>query len=559
MKMTVKAPDGENQQSQTATATPVKDTGFSHIELPTISNEQHETAHTDLKSLEESTEQDAQRAADKERADGFWHALKQHPKAVFWSAAISAALIMEGYDKALIGAFYAQPAFKQRYGVYLPDKGDFEIPAAWQAGLTNGARAGEIIGLFINGYISEAIGYRYTFMASLAAMTMLIFIPFFAPSLAVLQLGQVLIGIPWGVFQTLTTTYASDVCPVALRAYLTTYVNLCWVFGQLIASGVQRGFVTRMDEWAYRIPFGLQWMWPLPLCVLGYLAPESPWWLVRHGKEEAALASLKRLTVNKGEDELLDTIAMMKQTNDAEAEVSAGSSYLDCFKSSNLRRTEITCAVWSIQNLCGNVLMGYSTYFFIQAGFPAEQSYDLTIAQYGLAIFGTMSTWLTMAKLGRRTLYVCGLALLCGLLLTIGGLSLAPGENPGARWALAAFLLVYVFCYDCSVGPVCYALVAEMPSTRLRIKTVVMARACFNFWGIFNGVITPYMLNPSAWDWGAKTAFFWAGVCFLCLIWTYFRLPEPKGRTYGELDELFKQKVSARKFKETKLAHSRGI
>lgn len=58
------------------------------------------------------------------------------------------------------------------------------------------------------------------------------------------------------------------------------------------------------------------------------------------------------------------------------------------------------------------------------------------------------------------------------------------------------------------------------------------------------------MLNPSAWNWKGKAGLFWAGTSFLCLLWTYFRLPEPKGRTYGELDILFEQKVSARKFKK---------
>jgi SP family general alpha glucoside:H+ symporter-like MFS transporter len=55
-----------------------------------------------------------------------------------------------------------------------------------------------------------------------------------------------------GVFQTLTVTYASEVTPTNLRAYLTTYVNLCWVMGQLIAAGVLRGFLERNDQWAYR-------------------------------------------------------------------------------------------------------------------------------------------------------------------------------------------------------------------------------------------------------------------------------------------------------------------
>lgn len=40
------------------------------------------------------------------------------------------------------------------------------------------------------------------------------------------------------------------------------------------------------------------------------------------------------------------------------------------------------------------------------------------------------------------------------------------------------------------------------------------------------------------------------GLAFLCLTWTFFRLPEPKGRTYGELDILFEQKIPARKFKK---------
>jgi len=48
---------------------------------------------------------------------------------------------------------------------------------------------------------------------------------------------------------------------VALRAYLTTYVNLCWVIGQLIASGVLKGFVTDSTQWAYRIPYAIQWIY----------------------------------------------------------------------------------------------------------------------------------------------------------------------------------------------------------------------------------------------------------------------------------------------------------
>lgn len=37
----------------------------------------------------------------------------------------------------------------------------------------------------------------------------------------------------------------------------------------------------------------------------------------------------------------------------------------------------------------------------------------------------------------------------------------------------------------------------------------------------------------------------------MCIIYTYFRLPEPMGRTFAELDMLFERRVSARKFATT--------
>lgn len=78
-----------------------------------------------------------------------------------------------------------------------------------------------------------------------------------------------------------------------------------------------------------------------------------------------------------------------------------------------------------------------------------------------------------------------------------------------------------------------------------------IARIVYNVFGIINGVIMPYFLNPTALNWGAKTGLFWAGMCSLCILWTYFRVPEPKGRTYGELDVLFETHVPARRFRKT--------
>jgi SP family general alpha glucoside:H+ symporter-like MFS transporter len=61
---------------------------------------------------------------------------------------------------------------------------------------------------------------------ALVAMTAFVFILFFAPNVQTLVIGEVFCGIPWGMFQTLAPQYASEVAPVVLRPYLTTYVNM---------------------------------------------------------------------------------------------------------------------------------------------------------------------------------------------------------------------------------------------------------------------------------------------------------------------------------------------
>jgi SP family general alpha glucoside:H+ symporter-like MFS transporter len=494
---------------------------------------------------------DAARATEAEHFMTLRQSLKLYPKAVGWSVLLSMAIIMEGFDIVLIANLLALPAFQLKFGTPVAG-GSYQISAAWQSGLTNGAYVGEILGLMLSGIIADKIGCRKTMIGALILVTGLIFIVFFVQSLVQLLIGLILMGIPWGVFQTLTTTYAAEVTPTSLRAYLTTYVNLCWVIGQFLASGVLKGVSTRTDQWGYRIPYALQWIWPVPLIIGIYLAPESPWWLVRKERIEDAKRQLQRLTSPKDTNFNADeTISMMVHTNELEKATTAGTSYRDCFKKTDLRRTEICAVVWVIQAFCGASFMGFSTYFYEQAGLDTSNAFTLSLVQYALGAIGTICSWFLMTRFGRRTLYVSGQAIMVCLLLIIGFCGLASPHNSAAQWAIGSMLLVFTFVYDSTVGPVCYSLVAELSSTRLRQKTVVLARNLYNVGSIIGNILTPRMLNPGAWNWGAKSAFFWAGTCFLCLVWTYFRLPEPKGRTYGELDILFEQKVSARKFSST--------
>ena len=117
-------------------------------------------------------------------------AFKVYPKAIAWSAVLSAALIMDGYDFKLFGLLVAQPAFNEKYGKLQPD-GTYQISAAWQSGLTNGSNIGQMVGLYLAGYLSDKLGFRRSMMITLLVIPFIIFLQFFAPSLAVLEVGQV--------------------------------------------------------------------------------------------------------------------------------------------------------------------------------------------------------------------------------------------------------------------------------------------------------------------------------------------------------------------------------
>lgn len=160
--------------------------------------------------------EEAQIATAKEHQMSLWQALKLYPKAIGWSVLLSTAIIMEGYDVVLMGSFYAYPEFQKKFGVLNPD-GTYGLTAAWQSGLSNAMTVGQILGLFANGIISERFGYKKTMIGSLTLTIAFIFILFFAQNVQTLLVGEILMGLPLGVFQTLTVTYASEVCPVVLR------------------------------------------------------------------------------------------------------------------------------------------------------------------------------------------------------------------------------------------------------------------------------------------------------------------------------------------------------
>ncbi|KAK9779253.1 putative Maltose permease [Seiridium cardinale] len=484
-------------------------------------------------------------AIQQEHELSFVEAVKLYPTAVAWSAFVSIGVIMLAFDPQLLGNLYATPQFQRDFGYEY--EGEYIISAPWQTGLSMGNPIGQVVGALISAYPMDKFGRKLTFAACVVLTAGLVFIQFFARSLPVLLVGELLGGLVLGCYVVIAPAYASEVCPMALRAHLTSYTNLCFVMGQLLANGVTAGTSKLNDHWAYSIPFAIQWFWILVILPGMFFVPESPWWLVSKDRMQEAEDSLRRLASSSVN--VSATLAVITETDRLEREIEAGSTYLDCFKKANWRRTEISIGVYCTQVLSGIYLINYGTYFFQQAGLATDDAFYMSIGFLAVGFVGTIGSWFLMLRFGRRPIYVQGLGVLIILQLIIGILDCVPGRPSGVAWAESTLMLIWNFAYDLSIGPVCFTLLGECSAARVRSKTIAVATAAQGVLGIIMTVAIPYMINPDQANMQGKLGFFFGGLAALCYAWAFFRVPETRGRTYEELDLLFSKNIPARKFK----------
>lgn len=150
---------------------------------------------------------------------------------------------------------------------------------------------------------------------------------------------------------------------------------------------------------------------------------------MRKDRLDDAKHSIRRLGGNKTEDQINGQLAMMVHTVKLEAEIESGTTYIDCFKGVDLRRTEVCCAAFCCQILSGSTFAYSPTYFFEQAGIATSHAFQLGVGCTAIAFVGTVLSWFLISKFGRRTLYVWGLGTLCSILFIIRIIDTAAHSN----------------------------------------------------------------------------------------------------------------------------------
>jgi SP family general alpha glucoside:H+ symporter-like MFS transporter len=159
---------------------------------------------------------------------------------------------MESYDVFLMGNFVALPAFKDKFGITDPATGFKVIATKWQSALQMSGQLGALIGVFVAGPLTSAVGYRWSTIIGLMLLNAFIFIMYFAESLPIFFVSQLMEGIPWGIFIANAPAYCSEIVPLRLRAPATQMLQMFWAIGSIIVGAVTYVYNPKLDVHAYK-------------------------------------------------------------------------------------------------------------------------------------------------------------------------------------------------------------------------------------------------------------------------------------------------------------------
>ncbi|OAQ62518.1 trehalose transport-related protein [Purpureocillium lilacinum] len=248
---------------------------------------------------------------------------------------MAAPLITVGYETALVPSLFAYEAFQN---VYRPrhTKNIGDVPAEWQSGIAIASATSQLLGLYFAPYLVSRIGCPKSTAAALIVAGLVHLVLYWSPSaesrLALSLVGELFLGFPCGIFQAVVLPYVSDITPIRAKECVAAFINCFWLIGQLLAAGLLRGFSDIDDDlWGVRALILIQYAWLVPMTILAALAPESPIFLNRMGRDDDALAMLRHLYRSDPLFNEQNSLAMITIMNSHGVQSSSSTGLLDCF------------------------------------------------------------------------------------------------------------------------------------------------------------------------------------------------------------------------------------
>lgn len=451
-------------------------------------------------------------------------------KYVFFIASVSAmGGLLFGYDWVVIGG--AKP-FYERYF-------DIANSTSLQAWAMSCALIGCIVGAVASGVISEKYGRKKPLLLS----AFLFFVSSIGTGLAdtysLFVVFRILGGIGIGVASAISPLYIAEVAPSHLRGRFVSLNQMTIVIGilaaqlinLLIADKVPADASDEMIRLSWNGQMGWRWMFiacSVPAAaffLLTFLVPESPRWLVKAGKTERALPTLKRIGGDEFANEELNNIKATLNRTDEKIDLTA----LFNKKYRFVLLVGIVLAVF--QQWCGiNTVFNYAEEIFTAAGYGVSDTLFNIVITGSVNLMFTLVAMFTVDHWGRKKLMLTGSIGLAITYILLGSAFFF--EIKGIP--VLALVVVAIAVYAMSLAPILWVILSEIFPNRVR--GAAMALATFALWvACFILTYTFPLLNKMMG--AAGTFWIYAGICIAGFLFVLAKLPETKGKTLEEIEK----------------------
>ncbi|KAI9150476.1 MFS transporter [Paramyrothecium foliicola] len=463
--------------------------------------------------------------------DHKWHG----PRMLWYSISLCAiGAATQGWDQT--GANGANLSFPQEFGI------DGTGRDEWIVGIINAIiflTAG-LIGAFIVDPLNHYFARRGEIFITACCLTATPIGSGFAKSWQGLFAARFVMGIGIGAKNATVPIYSAEMAPHRIRGALVMFWQL-WVVVGIFLGFCANVIVKDTGDIAWRLQFGSAF---IPSFILGlgiWFCPESPRWLMKHGKHAKGFRSMCRLRAHPiiGARDFYYSWVIYE----VEMRETRGSTYFtrlwDCFSVPRIRRANYGAStVMLAQQMCGiNIISFYSSSIFENVGYTKTQALYASLGYGAVQVLATIPTLFLIDTKGRRTLTLATFPFMCIFLLA-AGLSLL--NDTGSRGAqigpVVLFVYLFTIAYSLGEGPVAFQYSAEVFPTIQREQGMAWA-VCINntFAGIL-GLTFPRMqtvMTPTG-------AFgFYAGLNLIAWFMIFCFVRETKQLTLEELDQVF--------------------
>jgi len=208
------------------------------------------------------------------------------PKYAIASLLVSVGGFANGYDTGSIGAMLAMPQFETSIGTLSSFLLGFTVSIIMLAG---------VIPSLVSGHIADSFGRLRIISLGAALFGVGALLQGTAFHLPHFMVGRALAGVGQGIYLGNMSVYICEISPARIRGILAGLPQFLITAGVCVGYFTCYGSVSIQTSIAWRLPLILQSFIALGIVLSCVNLPESPRWLMLHGRHAAALQSLQRL------------------------------------------------------------------------------------------------------------------------------------------------------------------------------------------------------------------------------------------------------------------------